>query len=464
MKHARAFQARNRRGSTLVLSLICITMFSALIAAVAAFSGTNVQLSDNLRKADMARACAESGLEVVRYWLNQVEMSGKIADSQRFSTLAATLQSKLTSAGIMNITSRLTCTASTITMADVPLNTNRGQHFSAVLTKIDDSNIRLDVTGVYRSLPRKIQCSYQYVPRADTAFNFGVATKGPLSLSGNIEMEGSNIAIESNAYIECDPLLALQIIGNSMIYGDVSVTNPLGYIYLQGGQAGVGGVTGTAAMQHVQIGVPPVDFPEMDPNQFYGYATNILSPAGNVGADGTCDNLRIPANRNPIFAGGTILRGVVYIEAPNVVTFGGSVDVTAIIVTDGDPADNSGTNQIKFNSTITGHPVSQLPLVPKFADLQQKTGTFVLAPGFKLTLGGGFTTLCGAIAANGIELSGGAGGTINGSLINYSPTPMTLGGHNDLFFNRSGLTEIPAGFVPRIVMLYDSSSYAEPSR
>jgi hypothetical protein len=58
-------------------------MFSALIAALAAFSGTNVQLADNFRRADMARGCAESGLEVVRYWLSQVEMSGKTADSQR---------------------------------------------------------------------------------------------------------------------------------------------------------------------------------------------------------------------------------------------------------------------------------------------------------------------------------------------------------------------------------------------
>jgi Tfp pilus assembly protein PilX len=461
MKHAAAL--RNRRGSTLVLSLILVTMFSALVAALAAFSGTNVQLAENLRRHDIARGCAESGLEVVRYWMSQVQMSGTTADSLRFSTLATTLQGKLNDAGATNILNRLTSTASTITMTDVPLNSNKGQLFSAVLTKIDNNNVQLEVTGSYRSIEQRIRSNYQYHQRADTVFNFGVASKGPLALSGNIEMTGSTIAVESNAYIECDPLLALSIIGNSMIYGDVSVVNPLGYVFLQGGQAGIGGATGDAAMQHVDIGAPPVEFPELDPNEFYGYATNVMSPTASVGADGTCDNLRIPANRNPTFSGGTVLRGVVYIEAPNVVTFGGSVDVTAIIVTNGDPADNSGTNQLKFNSSITGHPVDQLPLEPKFADLQQKTGTFIVAPGFKLTLGGSFTTLCGAIAANGIELSGGAGGTINGSLINYSSAPMTLGGNSDLFFNRSGLTKIPAGFVPRIVMLYDPSSYMEPA-
>lgn len=446
-----------------MLSLIFVTMFSALVAALAVFSGNNVQLAENFRRADMARGCAESGLEVVRYWLSQVEMSGKTDETQRFNTLATTLQGELTAAGALNILTRLTSTASTIAMTNVPLNTSRGQRFSAVLTKIDNNNVRLEVTGAYRSLQRKIQSSYQYYQRADTVFDYGVASKGPLTLSGNIDMEGANIAIESNAYIECDPLLALQIIGNSMIAGDVKVTNPLGEVFLQGGQAGVGGVTGEEAMEHIEIGAPPAEFPELDPNEFYGYATNVMSPTGSVGADGTCDNLRIPANRNPSFAGGTILRGVIYIEAPNVVTFAGAVDVTAVIVTNGDPADNSGANQIKFNSSITGHPVSQLPLLPKFAGLQEKTGTFIIAPGFKLSLGGSFTTLCGAIAANGIALSGGAGGTINGSLLNYSSTPMVLGGNSDLFFNRSGLTEIPAGFVPRIVMLYDPSSYMEPA-
>ncbi len=462
MKHARSFRSRNQQGSTLLLSLIFIGMFAALAAAMATFSGANVQLADNLRKAALTRSSAESGFEVVRYWMSKVEMSGKIDDSQRFDTLRGTLQSRLTGAGATNILSRLTYTPSTITMTNVPLHSSSGQRFTAVLTKVDNNHVGLEVTGICGTLQRKIQSGYQYCPRADTAFNFGLATKGPLTLSGNIDMEGSNIAVESNAYIQCDPLLALQIIGNSMIYGDVSVTNPLGYTFIQGGQAGVGGVTGDAAMEHIDIGAPTVDFPEMDPNEFYGYATNVLNPTQNVGADGTCDNLRIPANRNPSFSGGTVIRGVLYIEAPNVVTFAGGVDITAIIVTDGDPNDNSSANQLKFNSSITGHPVSTLPLEPKFDGLQAKTGTFIIAPGFKLTLGGDFTTLCGAIAANGIELSGGAGGTINGSLINYSPAPMLLGGNSDLLFNRSGLTEIPAGFVPRIIMLYDPSSYMEP--
>ncbi|MFZ2149172.1 MAG: hypothetical protein WAV28_18325, partial [Sedimentisphaerales bacterium] len=65
------------------------------------------------------------------------------------------------------------------------------------------------------------------------------------------------------------------------------------------------------------------------------------------------------------------------------------------------------------------------------------------------------------IAASGIEFFGNAGGTINGSVINYSETPMTLDGSVDLVFNRSGLTEVPAGFDTHRILKYNPASYEE---
>ncbi|OHB63756.1 MAG: hypothetical protein A2Y76_05960 [Planctomycetes bacterium RBG_13_60_9] len=450
-----------RPGSALVLSLIFVVMFSALAAAMAAVSSSNVQIAENHRKLDNTRASAESGMEVMRYWMSKVEMSGLTENDQRFTELATSLGNLLSAADVNNMT--LACSSSSITIPNVPLNSDRGQSFSAVLTKIDANSIQLDVTGHYGSLQRNIQSSYQYFERADSVFDYGVATKGPLSLSGNIEIEGVNIDVESNAYIDCEPLLALSIIGNSMIAGDVKIVNPLADVHLQGGHAGVGGESGTAAMDHIELGAPPASFPEMDPSQFTGYATNVLCPTADLSQNATYENLRIPQGRNPHFSGQTTLRGVIFVEAPNVVTFSGNVDVTAIIVTNGDDTDNSGTNQLTFTGNITGHPISQLPEQPQFADIRNKTGTFIMAPGFRLGFGGNFSTLSGAIAGNGIELWGNAGGVVNGSIINYSNTAMTLTGNSDLQFNRSGLTEIPTGFVPTVILRYDPSSYCEPS-
>lgn len=451
-----------RRGSALVLSLIFLVMFSAMAVAMAGVSGTNVQIAHNQHKLDVTRACAESGLEVLRYWMSRVEMSGTTLAGQRFAQLGAVLQSDLTASGITNIAP--VCDSNSITISSVTLLSSPNQSFTAVFTKLDNDNVRLDVSGHYGPITRTIRTNYVFGTRAHTVFDFGVASKGPVSLSGNIQLDGYNIEVESNAYIEsASALLALSIVGNSQIAGHVKIVNPLACVYLQGGRAGIGGVTGQEATlpPYTEIGVAPTEFPEMDPDQFYSYATNVLTSTMDLSKNATYDNLRIPAGMNPHFTGQATLRGVTYVQAPNVVTFAGGVNITGIIVTNGSPTDDSGTNQVCFTGNVASYPISQLPHETKFEGLHEQIGTFMLAPGFKASFGGSFSALNGAIAANGIEFHGNAGGTIYGSVVNYSNATMTLSGNSDLLFNRSGLTEVPAGFVPEIVMHYDPSNYSE---
>jgi Tfp pilus assembly protein PilX len=461
MKHARILPSGCRRGSTLVLSLFFIAIFSALAVGMAVFSGANAQIANNLRKLNHTRACAESGLEVMRYWLGQVAFSGTTPPSQRFATLAASLQNALNTAGVTNVVP--VCTSSTITLSNVPLDSARHESFSALLTKIDDDNIQMDVTGRNGNLHRSIRSNLVFDHRANNVFDYGVATKGPLQLSGNIDLTGANIDVESNAYIETDELLALEIIGNSHIAGTVKLTNSLANVNLQGGQAGIGGVTGPEATQppHTLYGCPTTEFPEMVPSRLEKYVTHTLDPATNTSSSLVLDNVRIPAGMNPKFTGGVTIRGVIYIEAPNVVMFGGSTAVTGVIVGNGSPTDYSGTNQITFTGNLTSLPVSTLPQEPQFEGIRNEVGTFLMAPGFAADFEGPFTTVSGAIAANGITFGGSAGGTIYGSLINYSPNVMDCGGRNDLYFNRSGLSEVPAGFVPETVLYYDPASYKE---
>ncbi len=461
MKRANMLADRNRHGSTLVLSLIFIAMFSALAAAMATFSGTSVQLAENSRKADVTRGSAESGLEVVRYWMSKMVLSG--TPEQRFNQLAATLQTELTNAGVTNIAPVLD--GSTITISDVPLLSSNGQSFSAVLTSIDVNNVQLEVTGHYASLDRTVRSNLVFTQRADNVFDFGVATKGPLNLTGNVDLDGYTLDVEANAYIDCDDLLALSIIGNCSMGGEVSIRNSLANVHLQGNYS-IGGERGAGAMDHVTFGVPPSEFPDMNPASFFSYATgahgHTLSPTDPT-SNRTYENLRIPAGRNPSFSGNMTLKGVVFVETPNVVSFSGNLNITAIIVTNGSSTDNSGANQLNFTGNVTAHPITQLPQEEKFAGLHSQTGTFLLAPGFKASFGGNFGTLSGAIAANGLRFYGNAGGTIYGSIINYSTAPLEMTGNSDLRFNRSGLTEIPAGFVPRTVLQYDPSSYSEPA-
>ncbi len=259
-------------------------------------------------------------------------------------------------------------------------------------------------------------------------------------------------------------ILALSIIGNSQIGGDVSICNSLAVVDLQGGKAGIGGETGqTAIDEHVELGVPQVEFPEPITSMYDDYApiANAMDATTDTSADASYDNLRIPAGLNPHFSGNVALRGVIFIETPNVVTFTGNVDMTAIIVGDGDWTDNSGTNQINITGNVNSLPISDLPDEAKFDGLHDEIGTFIMAPGFSVSMGGSFATVSGSIAGNGISFFGNAGGTIKGSVINYSDEPMELSGNSDLLFNRSGLDKVPAGFLPYVVLYYDASSYRE---
>ena len=448
---------QRQHGIVLILTMILLVVFASLAVSMTTLSDTNLQIANNQRQGDYARYATESGVEILRFWLSKITLSGNISPQDYLTEVHSFLLTDC------DLPTSPTLTLSTITLPSVSLDSQNGQTFSASLILFDTETLRMTITGEYNGITRTIQTDYDFGHRANSVFNFGVASRGPLSLSGNILLDGLNIAVESNAYIESlsDPL-ALSIIGNSQIGGTVKITNPLAIVDLKGGKAGIGGLTGQDAIdKNVKIGVPDVEFPEPITSTFEAYASNVMDASTDTTADATYDNLRIPQGLNPHFSGNVELRGVIFIETPNVVTFTGSVDVTGLIVGDGDWTDNSKTNQINITGNMTGHPITDLPAEAQFLDLEKETGTFIMAPGFGVSIGGSFSMISGSIAANGVDFFGNAGGTINGSVINYSDEPMNLSGNSDLLFNRSGLEDIPSGFVPQTILYYDSTSYRE---
>ena len=461
MKSANNSTQHKNQGAVLIISLILVVVLSTLAVSLASLSGINVRIAENQSKVDRARACAESGQDVIRFWLGRISVPGTTSPSERCSQIAASLQNELAVQGITNITA--TYDDSTITIPDVTLDSEQGSSFSATITPVGDEALQVDVIGLYDSMTKTIRTQYYIGERGHSVFDFGVASKGPLSLSGNVDLEGYNVSVEASVYIESENSnLALSITGNSQIAGNVSIANPIASVELQGGNAGIGGETGQDAIDnHVSFGVTPSDFPEPVPSYFEPYVTSVIDSNTDTTSDATFENPKILANTNPTFSGLMTLKGIVYIEAPNVVSFSGGSNITGIIVGDGDINDNSGENRITFGGNVNSYPVSELPDEARFEWIKEQTGTFVMAPGFNVSFGGNFDTLCGAIAGNGIEFYGNAGGTINGSIINYSGEQMILSGNSDLYFNRSGTNEAPAGFVPELVLEYNPASYSE---
>ncbi len=453
---------KSHKGVALLISMIVLAILSAWAVAINSMSGLNVQLAENQRKADSTRACAESGLDIIRYWIARVWMLGSTHSNERFNSLTSFVQTDLAANNMANIPTALdvNCISFGTPENPVVLASSPGQYFCAELRTTDDVDIlQMDVTGSSAAFRRTIRVNYNFGTRAHTVFDFGVATKGPLNLHGNIEMNGANVALDAGVYIESDDANALSIIGNSSIAGDVSITNPDAIVELQGGQASIGGAYGQDAIDnHVTTGVPPTEFPVPDPVYFEHYVKNTYDPND---PQTEYENVKIPAGSGPISFNSVTFRGVVFIEVPNIVTFSGNTTITGIVVGNGDLEDNSGTNQIIFLGTVSSNPVTDLPEESQFEQLRDETGTFLMAPGFSASFGGNFDTLNGAIAANGIKFWGDAGGIIDGSVLNYSDTPMELSGHSDLFFNRSGTDQMPAGFGPEIILYYVADSYSE---
>jgi len=454
-------RSANNRGAALILSMIFVLVFSALAVSLATLSGTNVQIANNQHKINSAFGSAESGLEIMRYWLNRVRIPNSTAPSAIFSTVAASLQSDLTSNGISNITANYD--GSQITIPSVTLVSTDNTSFSAILRQLDNDTLQLDVTGTNGQIRRTIRVNYNIEPYQYPIFDYGLATKGPLHINGNPSLTGINDPQEASIYIESqNDDLALVIKGNSDIAGDISIAKPNAQVQLQG-NVSIGGETGQAAIDnHIFINADTIEFPVPNPGHFQQYAiVDIIDSSTDTSGNMTITNAIVSAGTDPIFSGNVQINGILFIESPNKVKFAGNLTMTGLIVANGDVDSPSPDNELTFGGNVHTYPVSQLPEELQFEQLRQETGSLILAPGFSVSFQGNFSMLDGIIAASGTEFFGNANGTIKGSVINYADTPMVLKGNANLHFDRSANIKVPAGFDTTRVLQYDPSSYSE---
>lgn len=448
---------RNKhRGIALLLSMVFIVIFSAISIGFLSLSSANTQLADNHRVGNNALNAAFSGLELMRYWCSRSDIAipGLTPLNQRYEAFIIDVQGVLNDSNIPFQYDADTG-ALTIGSANDPIDIDpaTGSCFYAQVTP-GGTGINILITGQSRQLSRRIGVQFTYGVRPHSVFDYGVATKGPLHLKGTLS--GALIKSESDVYIDYyGAETALELDTNkSEIAGVANIANPAAAITASDIQGKVGGMSGQDAIdQTIEIGAAPTEFPYPNANHFLQYATG-----GYYAGGSTLENVVIKAGTNPVFAGNTTINGIVYIESPNVIDFGGNVTVNGMIVAEGDYTDNSAANKLAFTGSVDSHP---FPADARFDGMRQENGTFLMAPGFALSFGGSFGTVNGAIVGNGITFDGNAGGTVNGSIINYSSEIMNVGGSSDIVFNRSGITEIPAGFIQEIVIHYNPESYQE---
>jgi Tfp pilus assembly protein PilX len=445
-----------RRASALIVALMFVLIFSALALSMMTISGTNVQLASNHHNIDGALSSAQSGQEVVRYWLSQVLFPSSTKQADYFSAVIAALKTDLTSAKITNVVVQDDGSIGT-----VMLDSTAGLTFDAQLKMIDVNTVQARVTGHSGGIARTIRTQYNIQPYVFPIFNYGLATKGPINFPGNPTITAVNAAWEADVFVESlNNSIAMLSIGNVNFDGDIKIGNPAGTVDFESAVQIAGDYGQTAIDNHVSSGNDSPQFPVPDVNLFTAYATGpVVDSSWDLSKGITLTNATIKAGTNPDFQGTVTVNGVLFIQSPNKVTFGSNMQLNGILVANGDVINpDPSSRRIDILGNFASGPY---PSDPQFDAIRNQIGTSIIAPGFFVTFGGNFSTLEGVVAASGLYFSGNVNAQVKGSLINYSNSPTVIEGNAVMNFDRANSTKIPAGFDLYRELDYVPASYAE---
>jgi hypothetical protein len=430
---------RARSGVTAVLAMLYLTLMASLALGFYSASNTAVLVSTNEQRVERARLAAESGLDFARFHLGRVSIPAKISPAKHFSLMCDQLSARMNGSGNLNNGSIYVSD----NMVRVPADPNqfikaddKGAEFQFTITDLGNSSgaYQVRVTALGRNNLtasaagfRTVRLDFELQQNKSKVFQYGIATRGTVSTSGNSRLKGQPDP-NKGSILALDSVNGTPVsIGGKLVTGDISVTNPDANVSVSG--ASVGGTTNTNDIQtnHVHKGVDEPEFPTVDTSMFIPYAVNKYVPG-----KGTYSNIIIPPNTNPSFNAGTVLKGVVYIQQPNQVTFNGSASIQGVIVTDTDKqVGNLSTNTLKFTGSFNAQGVESLD--PSYGSLRDLSGSFILMPNFSVTFTGNFDAQAhGNIVVDQASMTGSSSVKLDGSLMILKDTPMTMGGNSEL--------------------------------
>ncbi|MCC6424727.1 MAG: hypothetical protein IT447_14730 [Phycisphaerales bacterium] len=453
-------------GISSVLAMLYLVLFSTLAVGFFAAITTATQIAANEQRSARARLAAESGMAFMRYHLATAGLPARTPPDQLFDALITSLRAKFDNTQNMpsgSSTISVSSDGNTITIpgdgtSRISLDTD-GSAFRAVIHKLmNGEQIEVDVYGSFggSTFERAISLHYANFPSPASIFNFGVASKGKISMNGNVSITGTKgqeyMGSVLSAWLD-DPN-ALSMTGNSLISGHVSFVNAAAMLSLSTNSTIAGLHYDDAGFDDViHKGIEPPEFPFVDTSLFEQYVPPSYDTGSSVirtskPSGTTFKNIRIKAGTNPSFSANTKIQGVMYVESPNKVTFSGNTTIQGVIVveTDGDNNESLDPTQnlITFSGNVSFSDVSTLPSTSDFpASLRQLTGAMLLAPGYGTSFSGNFNTISGSLIASQVSFSGNAGGTVRGSIINLNKTATSLSGNSDIIIESQGTANYP---------------------
>jgi hypothetical protein len=437
-----------RRGIASLLAMLYMIIFSTLALGFYAAVTMASQLAHNDEKAMNAQIATESGLQFITYQLARVSVPGSTPPNQMMQEVYNDLVTQQGTSG--NLAGRsIGLVGGTIYF---PAGTNEfvaldalGKGFRAEISDAGDGFLKVKVQGRYRgtTISRAVEMYFQSVTRSTSVFDYGIVTRGPISIGGGGVIGGGGIAADGSVLSMSASSTPIMLSGTSGIAGNAYMTNPAGNVSISGGGVSIGGTTDpTLRAQHIFRGVEPPELPEVDSNIFLPYATNTYKPGQKV-----YQNVIIPPNTNPTFNGDTEIQGVMYIKWPNAISFNSKAIIRGTIVVE-NGATPSKNNAIAFGGGVEAYGVNTVPTtdLPADAPVRKILGSTLLAPGFSVSLAGSSGSIGGIMLANSFSFVGGSGGVINGTFIGLGDVEMKFtGGASIARTKPSG--PIPVGLV-----------------
>jgi hypothetical protein len=440
--------------------MLYLTLIASLAVGFYASTNSASMVTENEKRTSMALMSCESGMDFMRFHMDQVTIPYGTTQTQLFGKLYADLKTQIENTGNMG--------SKTISndgaFICIPASPNdfitldpTGAAFRVVIENLGQK-VEVKIVGKYAGYEAKraVQMKFDLAEKASHIFDYGVATKGSISTAGNARIKGATDPTKGSILTTSTAANPVSINGKE-VSGDISISSATGNVTFGAG-ASIGGTTNPQDIRdnHIHKGITAPEFPAIDTDAFKAYATNVYSGGTNL------VNVRIPANTNPHFNGGVTIKGVLYIETPNNIVFNGNVNIQGVIVTQNNPIGNLSTNVLNFSGNVSAQPVSSLPA--SFGDLRQLTGSFLLAPGFQANFTGSFGTVAGAIIADKIAFTGNAGGTLMGSIVSLTNNPLVVNGSSEIIIASTGTTDYPAGvfFSSRYAALPDTYEEIKP--
>jgi len=448
--------------------MIFLVLFSVLALGFYASSTTAIGIAKNDVHTTRAQLAAESGFSFFRYHLAHVNIPAGTTQANMLATIASQLSARLDGTSNMGTDT----VGTTATAVNIPSTATRyiisdpdGGGFRAKIER-DQNGVDFPVTitahgggaAGLTSSARGIKLTYHATPIDTSIFGFGMVTNGSVSLSGGVLKgipDASRGSFFSSSMTASHPLT---MSGSANVTGQVYFSNPSGTV---SGGGTISNVSNSANWgPYIHAGSPTPELPAIDTTAYLNYLNTVSATIITGSTSATpLSNIRIRAGTNPTFSGGGTINGLVYIEAPNKVTFSGGTHLTGVIVVD-NPNEMTSTNAITFSGG--GTMLGPENLDASYGTLRTMTGASILAPNFTVNMTGGSASFGGSIFAKAVGLSGGSGGSVNGTVVSYGTAATTFSGGSGFTFTNTGPAAVPAqglSFSGRLAPV--SSTYTE---